>query len=112
MKYGVTLVYDGGLEWVEAYDLPLKMNYEIMGQAHGVRLGWAHIDMGIFDAVHGLYDHLADLVIDIKKSVHGRHARYELRLTPIDGDGRYGVLLEPLYSRAGINSVLFVVSGH
>ena len=108
MKYKVILVYDGGIDWVHDYNLPFLMTHKVMGNINGVELGWAHIELGIVDVVPGMYDSLADMVVELKRSVQGEKSRYELRLIPIDDDGRHGVLLDALYSRAGVHSVLFL----
>ena len=108
VKYKTILVYDGGMDWVTSYKLPFKMTHKLMAEINGIELGWAHIEMGIIDVAPGMFDTLADMVVELKKSVHGHKSRYELRFIPIDDDGRHGILLEALYARAGVNSVLFL----
>ena len=109
MKCDVTLVYDGEMTWIDNYDIPFRFKYNVVGEINSYRIGWAHFNIGIWESAPDMSDALCDLLIEIKKKVNGQKSRYELRFCPVERNGVVPVLLNAIYERAGIGSIVFVI---
>ena len=108
MKCDVTLVYDGEMSWIDNYDMPFRIKYNVIGIINGYRVGWAHFNIGVWKSEHNMSKALSELIIEMKKQICGRKSRYELRFCPIDGNGIIPLVLDTFYEKAGIGSIIIV----